>query len=69
MHTEMRDANKVVDTANLDPLGMLFTWLTSSSPSPCPTILSRREATGISNPSMPGGMIPEAITAALSNPR
>ena len=34
MHTAISDASSVVETASRDPLGMLFTWLTISIPSP-----------------------------------
>ena len=69
MQTLMSAANKLVETANRDPFGMLFTLLTSSSPRPGPTTLANKSARLCPEPSMPGGTMPLAMTAALSSPR
>ena len=69
MHTEMSEASKLVETARREPLGMSLTWLTSSRPRPGPTRRARRSARLWPEPSMPCGMMPAAMTAALSRPR
>jgi len=70
MHTAMRQASKLVDTARRDPLGMSFTLLTISMPCPGrPVNRSSTLASGSVVPSIPGGRMPEAITEAFNSPR
>ncbi len=42
IHKDISEANKLVETANLEPFGMLFTLLTISIPLPLPAIFSSR---------------------------
>ena len=69
MQTEMSAASKLVETARRDPLGMLLTLLTISNPRPEPTTRPSKSARLWPDPSIPGGTMPAAITAALSKPR
>jgi hypothetical protein len=69
MHTEINAARRFVDTASREPFGMLFTLETISIPRPGPTIRASKSESSCPEPSMPGGTIPAAITAAFSNPR
>jgi len=69
MQAVMIAANRFVDTASREPLGISFTWLTISNPSPGPISRASTSAKCCPDPSSPGGTIPAAITAALSRPR
>ena len=69
MQTLTSAANNVVETASLDPFGMLLTLLTTSRPRPGPTTRASNSARLCPEPSIPGGTMPDAITAALSRPR
>jgi len=69
MQTAISEASRFVDTASREPLGMPFTWLTNSMPRPGPMMRASRSPSGWPAPSIPGGTMPEAITAALSRPR
>ena len=69
METEMRQASRLVETARREPFGISFTLLTSSIPLPDPTILASNSAKSCPEPSIPGGTIPPAITAAFNKPR
>jgi len=69
MQQAIRQASRLVETANREPLGMSFTLLTSSRPLPGPTNRASSSLSGWPAPSIPGGTMPEAMTAALSKPR
>ena len=65
MHAEIKLARRVVETARREPLGMLFTFETISSPRPGPMIRAKSSESALPEPSNPGGIIPEAMTAWL----
>ncbi len=69
MQTEINEASRLVETASREPLGTSFTWLTNSSPRPGPAMRASRSARFWPEPSMPGGTMPAAMTAAFSKPR
>ena len=69
MQTLMSEPSRFVLTARRDPFGMSFTHDTISRPRPGPTTRASRSASDWPEPSIPGGTMPEAITAALSRPR
>ena len=70
MHTAIRQASRLVETARREPFGMSFTLLTISMPWPgLPVSRASRSESGWVAPSMPGGTMPLAITAAFSRPR
>ena len=69
MHAEINEPSKFVLTANRDPLGIPFTLETTSSPRPGPTTRASTSDNECPDPSIPGGTMPDAITAAFSRPR
>ena len=69
IQTATRQASRFVETASREPFGMRLTLLTSSMPRPGPTSRASRSARLCSEPSMPGGTSPAAISAAFSSPR
>ena len=69
MQTLTSAASRLVETASREPLGMLLTLLTISRPRPGPTMRASSSARLWPEPSMPGGTMPAAMTAALSRPR
>ena len=69
MQAVMIAASRFVETASREPLGMSLTLLTISSPRPGPTSRASTSASVWPEPSSPAGMMPAAITAALSSPR
>ncbi len=69
MQVEMRAARRLVETASREPLGMLLTEEMISIPRLGPASRRRRSWSDSPDPSMPGGMMPEAMMAALRSPR
>ena len=69
MQAVMMAARRFVETASREPLGMSLTLLTISSPRPGPTSWASTSASVWPEPSSPEGIIPAAMTAALSSPR
>ena len=69
MQAAIRLPSRFGETASREPLGMLLTLLTTSSPWPGPTTRASRSCRGWRALSSPGGTIPEAMTAAFSKPR
>ena len=70
MQTDTSAASRFVETASREPFGMSLTLLTSSRPRPGPAVAREQDrARLVPEPSIAGGTMPAAMTAALSNPR
>ena len=69
MQALINPANRLVETASRDPLGILLTLLTISKPKPGPASRASSSARLNPDPSIPGGTMPAAMIAAFNSPR
>lgn len=69
MQAAIKAPSKWVETARREPLGIPLTFYTSSPPQPGPKTRPSRSARLAPERSMPGGMMPAAMMAALRRPR